>query len=723
MDSATLRDQLQVALSGTYTLERELGRGGMATVFLARDIKHDRLVALKVLHPELAASLGPERFLREIKVAARLNHPHILPLHDSGQARDLLYYVMPYVDGESLRQRLNREKQLPLDDALQIARNVAAALDYAHRHQVVHRDIKPENVMLHEGEALVTDFGIAKAISVAGSDNLTLTGMAVGTPAYMSPEQAAGEAEPDGRSDIYSLGCMLYEMLAGATPFTGPTPQAVMTRRFTEPVPSLRAARPTAPEAVEHAVTKALARVPADRFATAAQLAQALVVHNETTPPGITPVSQATAAAAKSIAVLPFADMSPQRDQEYFCEGMAEEIINALTKIQALRVASRSSAFAFKGQNQDIRRVGEQLGVATVLEGSVRKAGNKLRITAELINVADGYHVWSERYDRDMEDVFAIQDEIAQNIVRALRVMLSEEEKRAIETVPTADVKAYDYYLRGRQFFHQWRKKGVEHARRMFERAIEIDPNYALAYAGIADCCSFIYTYWDASGAHLERAESASQKALELAPQLAEVHTSRGMALAFAKRHDEAEKEFETAIQLNPKLFEAHYFYARARVQRGRLAEAVRSFEEACRLSPDDYQAPVFLAMAYDGLGRDVDAAAAYRRALKLIERHLDLNPDDSRALNLGAIAMAHQGERERGLEWARRALALDPEDSGMLYNAACFFAVQAERDEALDCLEKAVQLGFGLRGWIENDADLVSLRGDPRFEVILSRL
>ncbi len=723
MDSATLRDQLQVALSGTYTLERELGRGGMATVFLARDIKHDRLVALKVLHPELAASLGPERFLREIKVAARLNHPHILPLHDSGQARDLLYYVMPYVDGESLRQRLNREKQLPVDDALQIARNVAAALDYAHRHQVVHRDIKPENVMLHEGEALVTDFGIAKAISVAGSDNLTQTGMAVGTPAYMSPEQAAGEAEPDGRSDIYSLGCMLYEMLAGATPFTGPTPQAVMTRRFTEPVPSLRAARPTAPEAVDHAVTKALARVPADRFATAAQLAQALVVHSETTPPGITPVPQATATAAKSIAVLPFADMSPQRDQEYFCEGMAEEIINALTKIQALRVASRSSAFAFKGQNQDIRRVGEQLSVATVLEGSVRKAGNKLRITAELINVADGYHVWSERYDRDMEDVFAIQDEIAQNIVRALRVMLSEEEKRAIETVPTADVRAYDYYLRGRQFFHQWRKKGVEHARRMFERAIEIDPNYALAYAGIADCCSFIYTYWDASGAHLERAESASQKALELAPHLAEVHTSRGMALAFAKRHDEAEKEFETAIQLNPKLFEAHYFYARARVQRGRLAEAVRSFEEACRLSPDDYQAPVFLAMAYDGLGREVDAAAAYRLALTLIERHLELNPDDSRALNLGAIAMAHQGERERGLEWARRALALEPEDSGMLYNAACFFAVQGERDEALDCLEKAVQLGFGLRGWIENDADLVSLRSDPRFEVILSRL
>ncbi len=715
-----LRSRLQPALSDRYDIEREVGRGGMATVYLAQDLKHERKVALKVLHPELAASLGPERFLREIKVAARLNHPHILPLHDSGQAGELLYYVMPYVEGESLRQRLAREKQLPVEDALLIARNVASALDYAHRHGVVHRDIKPENVMLHEGEALVTDFGIAKAISAAGGANLTQTGVAVGTPTYMSPEQAAGDAEPDGRSDIYSLGCMLYEMLAGAPPFTGPTVQAVITRRFTEPAPLLRAVRATVPEVVEQAVARALARVPADRFATAAQFAQALVVHTGTTPPGVTVAAQAAAPVSKSIAVLPFADMSPQRDQEYFCEGMAEEIINALAKIQALRVASRSSAFAFKGQNQDIRRVGEQLGVASVLEGSVRKAGNKLRITAQLIDVADGYHVWSDRYDRDMEDVFAIQDEIAQNIVRALRVVLSEEEKRAIERAPTADVKAYDYYLRGRQFFHQWRRKGVEFARRMFERAIEIDPNYALAWAGIADCCSFIYTYWDASAAHLEQADTASRKALELAPDLAEVHTSRGLALAFAKRFEEAEREFQTAIGLNPKLFEAHYFYARARVQQGKLAEAVDSFEEACRLRPDDYQPTCFLAMAYEGLGRNADAEAAYGRTLDLVERHLELNPDDSRALNLGAVAAAHRGRRERGLEWTRRALALDPEDSGMLYNAACFFAVQGERDEALDCLEKAVQMGFGLRGWIENDADLVSLRGDPRFQALL---
>ena len=475
-----LADRLRTALAERYAVEREVGRGGMATVFLAQDLKHDRKVALKVLHPELAAALGPERFLREIQIAARLQHPHILPLYDSGQAGDLLYYVMPFVDGESLRDRLTREKQLPVDDAVLIARDVAAALDYAHRHQVVHRDIKPENVMLHEGEALVTDFGIAKAISVAGGESLTQTGVAVGTPAYMSPEQASGEGEPDGRSDVYSLGCMLYEMLAGVAPFTGPTAQAIITKRFTEPVPSIRAARATVPESVEQAVTKALARVPADRYATASQLAQALV-GSGTTPPGVVPVSHSAAPTVKSIAVLPFADMSPQRDQEYFCEGMAEEIINALSKIQALQVASRSSAFAFKGQNQDIRKVGSQLGVGTVLEGSVRKAGNKLRITAQLVNVTNGYHLWSESYSRDLEDVFEVQEEIAQNIVRALRVMLTEEEKRAIEKLPTADVQAYDFYLRGRQYFHQWRKKGVEYARRMFERAMEIDPSYALA--------------------------------------------------------------------------------------------------------------------------------------------------------------------------------------------------------------------------------------------------
>ncbi len=715
-----VRDRLQTSLADRYAIEREIGRGGMATVFRARDLKHDRPVALKVLHPELAATLGPERFLREIKVAARLNHPHIVPLHDSGQAGEFLYYVMPYVDGESLRDRVNREKQLPVEEALEVARDVAAALDYAHRQQVVHRDIKPENVMLHEGEAMVTDFGIAKAISAAGGENLTQTGVAVGTPAYMSPEQAAGEAEPDGRSDIYSLGCVLYELLAGATPFTGPTAQAVITKRFTESVPSVRAARPTVPEAVEQAVTKALAKVPADRFATAAQFAQALMVHTGTTPPETTVVAQA--ATTKSIAVLPFVNMSADPENEYFTDGIAEDIINALTKIRALRVASRTSAFAFKGKNEHISEIGKKLKVATVLEGSVRKSGNKLRVTAQLVNAADGYHLWSERYDRQLEDVFAIQDEIAENIVRALRVMLSEEEKRAIE-VPTADVQAYDYYLRGRQFFHQFRRTGIQFARRMFERAMEIDPNYVRAYAGAADCCSFLYMYWDASKANVEGAETYSRKALELDPESAEAHASRGLAVSLSKRYEEAQREFETAIRLNPKLFEAHYFYARASFQQGKFAEAVQHYEEASRVRPDDYQTPLLVSTSLKTLGRTAEARATLRRGVQVTERHLELNPDDVRALVLGAGALMQLGEHQRALEWARRGLALDTEDSGVLYNVACVYALGGQAEEALDCLDRAVRNGFGHREWLEHDSDLDSVRQEPRFQALLQRM
>jgi TolB-like protein/Tfp pilus assembly protein PilF/tRNA A-37 threonylcarbamoyl transferase component Bud32 len=716
-----LLEQLKGAVRDRYAVDREVGRGGMATVFLAQDLKHDRRVALKVLHPVLAATLGADRFLREIQIAARLQHPHILPLYDSGQAEALLYYVMPFVEGESLRDRLNKEGQLPVEEAVKFARDVAAALEYAHRQGVVHRDIKPENVMVHEGEAVVTDFGIAKAVSAAGRESLTQTGMAVGTPAYMSPEQATGEGEPDGRTDLYSLGCVLFEMLSGNAPFTGSTVQALITKRFTEPVPSVRAARKEVSNELEQVVTRTLARDPADRFATASQVVQALESPRIVTPHA-TPLVTPAGAGRKSIAVLPFADMSPQKDQDYFCEGIAEEIINALAKIHALQVASRSSAFAFKG-HQDVRKVGEQLGVGTVLEGSVRKAGSRLRITAQLVNVADGYHLWSERYDREMEDVFAIQDEIAQNIVKALRVMLSDEEKKAIEQAPTADVQAYDYYLRGRQFFHQFRRTGIQFARRMFERAMEIDPKYAIAHAGAADCCSFLYMYWDGSRANLEGADSHSRQALEFGPELAEAHASRGLALSLSKRYEESEREFETAIRLNPKLFEAHYFYGRALFQQGKHREAIDQYQEASRVRPEDYQAAFLVVQSLRTLHRDAEAEASQHRGIELAERHLELNPDDARALYLGAGALTQLGERQRALDWAGRALALDPEDSGVLYNVACVYALGGQPDEAIECLEKAIQNGFGHRAWLENDSDFDSIRGDPRFASLLDRL
>src|SRR6476469_1148068 len=354
----------------------------MATVYLAQDVKHDRVVALKVLHPELAASLGPDRFLREIKVAARLNHPHILPLFDSGEIEGLLYYVMPYVEGESLRERLDRQQQLPIDEAIHHARGIASALDYAHRQNVVHRDIKPENVMIHEGEPMVMDFGIAKAVSTAGSQTamLTQTGMLVGTPAYVSPEQAAGEQQLDGLSDQYSLACVLFEMLSGQRPFTGATAQAILAKRFTEAPRRVRELRASVPESVERALFKAMSTDVSERYKTSALFAQALSSSSLDTPTDTQTMAQQTVSAAKSVAVLPFANMSADPDNEYFTDGMAEEIINALTKIQTLRVASRTSSFAFKGKNEDIGEIGHKLKVSTVLEGSVRKMGNKLRI-------------------------------------------------------------------------------------------------------------------------------------------------------------------------------------------------------------------------------------------------------------------------------------------------------------------------------------------------------
>jgi serine/threonine protein kinase/Flp pilus assembly protein TadD len=717
------REQLRNALAADYTVDRELGRGGMATVYLAQDVKHDRVVALKVLHPELAASLGPDRFLREIKLAARLNHPHILPLFDSGEAQGFLYYVMPYVEGESLRERLDREKQLPIEEAVHHARAIASALDYAHRQNIVHRDIKPENVMLYEGEAMVMDFGIAKALSAAGSENLTQTGMMVGTPAYVSPEQAAGETDLDGRSDQYSLACVLYEMLTGEKTFTGPSAQAIMAKRFTETVKPVRSLRPSVPENVDRAVSKAMSTDTSSRYKTSAMFAQALASSSTTTPTDTATLPQQTVSAAKSVAVLPFANMSNDPDNEYFADGMAEEIINALSKIQSLRVASRTVSFALKGKNEAIGEVGHKLHVSTVLDGSVRRMGNRLRITAQLVNVADGYQLWSDRYDREMEDVFAIQDEISSAIVKALRVILSDEEKKAIEKPRSVNVQAYDFYLRGRQFFNQLGRKNLEFAQQMFNRAIQIDPEYALAYAGVADSCSILYRYFDSREFNLKQADAASRKALELEPDLAEAHVARGLAVSLSQKFDEAEQEFEKAMKLDPKLFDAPYFFARARLSQGRAAEAAKLFERAGLLRPEDYQPPHFVAQAYESLGDFDEAKVWRRRSVQIIEERLELNPDDTRALILGSASLASLGEPERAIEMATQALTLDPDDPGLLYNVACTYSVLGKLDGALSVLERALDKGYANKEWMENDPDLEPIRSSPRYQALLQVL
>src|SRR5437868_2383267 len=436
-----------------------------------------------------------------------------------------------------------------------------------------------------------------------------------------------------------------------------------------------------------------------------------------------TPPDQALNAPEKSIAVLAFVNMSNDPENEFFSDGIAEEIINALTQIKALRVAARTSSFAFKGKSEDIGDVGQKLKVQTVLEGSVRKAGNRLRVTSQLINVADGYHLWSERYDRQLEDVFAIQDEIAENIVRALRVVLGEDEKRALEKPRAENVKAYEYYLRGRQVQYQMRRSALQYARRMFDRAIEIDPNFARAHAGVADCCSFLYMYWDGSRANLEAADVSSQRALELDSASAEAHTSRGVALTLRRDYEAARREFELALRLDPKLFEAHYFYARACLTEGKFEEAISHYRNAWRARPEDYQAILLSADALATLERDDEVREAAQQGIKLADAHLELNPDDARAWYLSGSAFMRLGKPDEALERARRASAIDPEDAGVLYNVGCIYALAEKPDQAIDYLDQAIRNGFGQREWLEYDSSLDSLRDDPKFQALLRRL
>jgi serine/threonine protein kinase len=609
---------------GPYEVQRPLGAGGMGEVYRARDTRLERDVAIKVL-PEPFAH-DPQalaRFYREVRAIAALSHPHILTIYDIGTEQGFAYAVMELLEGQTLGDRIKRGV-LDWRPAVEIAAGIADGLAAAHAKGVVHRDVKPENLFLTEdGGVKILDFGLARldakpATPPPGVPTLeTQPGLLLGTVAYMSPEQVRGEPA-DPRSDIFALGCVLYEMVKGRRPFLGQTAADTLAAILHDPAPALSQSGRSRPAELDRLILRCVEKDPARRFQSARELAAALRGLGQGALTGTAATRQQLETApylgtarpplappqAPSVAVLPFRNMSSDAENEYFSDGLAEELINALTRIEGVHVASRTSAFAFKGKNEDVRKIGEQLNVRTVLEGSVRKAGNRLRISAQLVSVADGYQLWSETYNRELEDVFAIQDEIARNITKALRVILSEKEKRAIEKVPTADVNAYDCYLRGRQFFHQFRRKGFEFAQEMFARAIELDPGYALAHAGIADCHSLLYMYWDTSPTNLRRADEASRKALEFGPDLAEAHVARGLAVALKKDFAEAEQEFTTAIRLDPSLFAARYFYGRACLSQGKLLEAAHLFEQACQLRPDDYQAASHLGSIYAGLGR-----------------------------------------------------------------------------------------------------------------------
>jgi adenylate cyclase len=424
-----------------------------------------------------------------------------------------------------------------------------------------------------------------------------------------------------------------------------------------------------------------------------------------------------------SIAVLPFADLSREKDQQYFCEGVAEEILNALTRVRGLRVAARTSAFRFRDKAADAREIGRKLRVATLLDGSVRKADDRCRITVQLVSPEADSHLWSETYDREMTDIFAIQEEIARQVVRALEVTLSPTETAALAKAPTKDIEAYDFYLRGRSFYYRYGPRDIEYAIQLFMQAIERDGSYAPAYAGLADCWAYLYLYAGRKEQAREQAGWASQKAVELDPESAQSHASRALALSLNERDGEAEAAFETAVRLDPDHFEARYFYARHCFVRGRQQKAVTLYEEAMRVRPEDYQSPLLVAQSYDDLGRPADGKAARERGIRLAEQHLRLNPDDARAMYMAANGMAALGQRDRAREWVERALAARPDDPMLLYNAGCIFSLLGCVEEAISCLEKGAELGVAEKGWYEHDSNLDPLREHPRFLALLGRL
>ena len=745
VESAALAD----ALRDRYVLERELGRGGMAVVFLARDLRHERPVALKVLDAERVPALGAERFQREIRLAARLQHPHILTVLDSGEAAGQLWFTMPFVEGESLRERLRREGPLPLDDALRIAREVAEGLDYAHRHGVVHRDVKPENILLSDGHPLIADFGIARALTESTGERagtppsrpetaLTQAGLVVGTPAYMSPEQATGERALGAAADVYSLGVVLYEMLAGEPPYTGPTAQAVIAKHFAGNLPSLRDRRPAVPEAIEAAIRKALAPAPEDRFATAAEFAKALAssrpARSGTRAPLVAvalvvlaalggglgwwraragPQAAGRAAAPERVAVLPFQNVGNAAD-EYFADGVADAVRGKLSALPSLQVIASSSSDQYRNTIKTPQEIGRELGAQYLVVGKVRwqkSAAGRVQVSPELIQTATATTRWQQPFDAPLANVFRVQSDIASGVAGALGVELSTGAQERLTRRPTEDLAAYDAFLRGERLSSRVQVTDVNALRRAaaaYEEAVALDSAFALAWAQLSRARSTLHLNGPRAPGDAARAQHAAERAIALGPTIPQAHFARALYLSAVRReHAQAIEEVRLGLRHAPRDAELLSMAGLAEQQLGRWDEAVAHFREAESLDPRSLATARRLARALLWLRRYPEARAASERALRISTASPDV-------LDIELAAFLGEGNLTAARATLRGAAGLEPTrliaHVGWYFNL--FWMLDEEQQQLLLRLTPQAFDG-SLAAWGVTLAETHALRGD----------
>ncbi|MFL5618013.1 MAG: protein kinase domain-containing protein [Gemmatimonadaceae bacterium] len=752
-----LRQQLQSSLGGAYTISRELGGGGMARVFVARDEQLGRDVVVKVLAPELSQELSTERFGREIRLAAGLQEPHIVPVLTAGTTTSgLPFYTMPYVAGESLRARLDRGV-IPIAEVVGVLRDVATALEHAHERGIVHRDIKPENILISGRTAVVTDFGIAKALEAskthAPGAALTQAGVSLGTPAYMAPEQALGDIV-DARADLYSWGVVAYELLAGRPPFVETSAQRLIVAHVMDQPVALDALAPAAPSTLVELVMRCLAKDAAHRPQTAAALIAALDGASSISGEVTTTRTDGARAAERipAVGVLPFANLSSDPENEFLSDGITEEIIYTLGRVEGLRVAGRTSCFALKGQTLDPATVGRRLDVHCVVDGSLRRAGDRVRVQAELVSTADGFQLWSGRYDRDLSDVFAVQEEIAGAIVSELRTRIGRGTVRRLASPPTPDAEAYELYLRGRHALAKRTTTASFDAVKLLEEAVAHDPGFARAWAGLADACLTAPVYAGAApGKAWPRAREAIERALAIDPKLVEALTSLAYGtMLYEWDWASAESSFRRAIELNPSYAPAHHWYADFLAGRGRLEESLREMTRAHELDPLSPIVRAETAWVLALLRRGEDALAT-------IDALMRDDPGFAHAYVVKGLVLQSVGDHRRAIAAHRKALEIGGFYSFSYSALICAHAAVGERDEAMRLLaeleerarkEHVPAFAFALActglgdiekalEWVERgvqardemmaenflDPLFDPLRGDARYDLVLAKL